>query len=79
MKSHFKIGVIATVLLTASVAMAATMALVAKQPDPKGGVLYIYSYTCSNGAKGTFSVSAANDGAAQKLAEKQARVVCEEI
>jgi len=79
MSPQFKAGIIVIAFaLAAPHAMAASISLVAKEPGVPSGLKYTYSYVCSNGTRGTLSVSSTTDNAAQKLAEDKARRVCEE-
>lgn len=78
MKPHFKVGVMLAGLLVTPFVMASSISLVTKKPDVSSDPKYVYSYTCKGGSKGTFTLSAVNDKAAQKQAEIKARNVCEE-
>jgi hypothetical protein len=79
MNSYLRAGVIAVVSLAAPFAMAASVSFVKKQTDTNNTFQYFYAFTCNGGSKGTLTVVAANDKAAQKLAEAKARNACEEI
>ncbi|MGC3979782.1 MAG: hypothetical protein QM808_00800 [Steroidobacteraceae bacterium] len=72
-----KVVVIATLSLLSSTAFSAVSSLVKKEAGAKE-ITYTYQYTCSNGKRGEFSVSAATDAEATKLADQKAKKVCEE-
>ena len=78
MKYQIQIGLVAALVLTATVAFSASSSFVKKEPAASGSFTYFYKYSCANRAEGTITVVSKTDDEARKLAEVKARRVCEE-
>jgi hypothetical protein len=68
------------IVFASSIASAASILLISKEPNAKNSTSfdYTYKYTCSNNRTGNIVVLAADDKSAEKQAEVKGKIACEE-